>query len=67
MLGLIYLAYNIVSFQGVAQRLAGGDLQRSLDTRVAQGAGGVFLGLVEVALMFALARSLYVRKIFIRL
>jgi predicted acyltransferase len=63
----IYLAYNIVNFQGVAERLAGGDLQRCLDTHVGQGAGGVFLDLVEVALMFALVRFLYVRKIFIRL
>ena len=63
----IYLAYNIVNFQGVAQRLAGGDLQRGLDTHVVQGAGGILLALVEVALMFALARFLYVRKIFIRL
>ena len=63
----IYLAYNIVNFQGVAQRVAGGDLQRCLDTQVGQGAGGVFLALVEVALMFTLARFLYVRKIFIRL
>lgn len=63
----IYLAYNIVNFQGVAAWLAGGDLQRFLDTHVAQGAGGVFMGLVEVGLMFALVRFLYVRKIFIRL
>ena len=63
----IYLAYNIVNFRGVAERLAGGDLQRSLDTHVAQGAGGVFLSLVELALMFLLVRFLYVRKIFLRL
>ena len=63
----IYLAYNIINFQGVAQRLAGGDLQRSLDTHIAQGVGGILLALVEVALMFALARFLYVRKVFIRL
>ena len=63
----IYLAYNIVNFHAVAQRLAGGDLQRCLDTHVVQGAGGVFLGLVELALMFLLVRFLYVRKIFIRL
>jgi predicted acyltransferase len=63
----IYLAYNIVNFRGVAERVAGGDLQRCLDTHVAQGAGGVFLSLVELALMFLLVRFLYVRKIFLRL
>ncbi len=63
----IYLAYNIVNFQTVAERLGGGDLPRYLDTHVAQGASLVFLALVELALMFLLVRFLYVRKIFVRL
>jgi predicted acyltransferase len=63
----IYLAYNIISFPKVAERLAGGDLQRCLDHCVAKGAGGLFLALVELALVFLFVRFLYVRKVFIRL
>ena len=63
----IYLAHNVASFSKVAERLAGGDLQRCLDAHVAGGAGGVFLGLVELGLTFLFARFLYVRKIVIRL
>lgn len=63
----LYLAHNVVSFQEVARRLAGGDLQRCLDAHVAAGAGGVLLALVELALSFLFVRFLYVRKVFIRL
>jgi predicted acyltransferase len=63
----IYLAYNIVKFDTVAARFAGGDVQSFLDWHITQGAGGLFLALVEIALMFLLVRFLYVRKIFIRL
>jgi predicted acyltransferase len=63
----LYLAYNVISFPKVAERLAGGDLQRCLDTYVGTGAGSVFIVLVELSLAFLLVRFLYVRKIFIRL
>lgn len=63
----LYLAYNIVSFPNLAQRLVGGDVQRCLDAHVCNGAGGVLLALVELALMFLFVRFLYVRKVFIRL
>ena len=63
----IYLAHNIVSFQTLAARFAGGDVERCLDMYVAKGAGGVLLALVELGLTFLLVRFLYVRKIFIRL
>lgn len=63
----LYLAYNVISFPKVAERLAGGDLQRCLDTYVGTGAGSVFLVVVELTLTFLLVRFLYVRKIFIRL
>jgi predicted acyltransferase len=63
----LYLADNIISFPTLAARLAGGDLQRCLDARVAKGSGSLLIVLVELALMLLLARFLYVRKIFIRL
>jgi predicted acyltransferase len=63
----IYLAHNIVSLSKVAERLAGGDLQRWLDAHAAAGAGGLLLGAVELGLTFLLARFLYVRKVFVRL
>ena len=64
---VLYLAHNIISFSKVAERLAGGDLQRFLDAHVARGAGGLLLGAVELGLTFLLARFLYVRKVFVRL
>ena len=63
----IYLAHNIVSFQTLAARFAGGDVERCLDTYVAKGASGIVLALVELGLTFLLVRFLYVRRIFIRL
>ena len=63
----IYLAHNIVNFQTLAARFAGGDLERCLDAHVAKGSGGVLLALAELGLTFLLVRFLYVRKIFIRL
>jgi predicted acyltransferase len=63
----IYLAENIISFPALGARLAGGDLQRCLDAHVARGSGSLLIAAVELALMFLLARFLYVRQIFIRL
>jgi predicted acyltransferase len=62
----IYLACNIFSFQKVAVRLAGGDVQQFLDAHVAKGAGGLLVAVVELTLMFLFVRFLYVRKIFLR-
>ena len=63
----IYLAHNCLDFQALATRLAGGDLKHGLDLHVAQGAGGLLIALVQLALTFALVRFLYTRKVFIRL
>jgi predicted acyltransferase len=63
----IYLADNIISFPALSARLAGGDLQRCLDAHVAKGSGSLLIASVELALLFLLARFLYVRKLFIRL
>lgn len=63
----IYLAHNVISFSNLATRFAGGDLQRCLDTYVAQGAGSVLLALINLGLTFLLAWFLYRRKIFIKI
>jgi predicted acyltransferase len=58
----IYLLASVVSFGNLAKRLAGGTVQHAL------GNGGhLLLALVAVALMFAVVRFLYQRKIFLRL
>lgn len=63
----VYLAHNIVSFQTLAARFAGGNVQQCLDAHVAKGAGSVLIAIVELGLTFFLVRFLYVRKLFIRL
>jgi predicted acyltransferase len=58
----IYLLASVVSFGNLAKRLVGGTVQHAL------GNGGhLLLALVAVALMFAVVRFLYQRKIFLRL
>lgn len=58
----IYFAAQILGFGKVASRLVGGDL------RARMGAGGdVLHALVAVCLLFAFARFLYRRNIFLRL
>jgi predicted acyltransferase len=63
----LYLANNFLDFGRLARRLAGGDVRQFFDTVVAQGCGDVVLGMVALALAFALAHFLYRRKIFLRL
>jgi predicted acyltransferase len=64
----IYLvAEAIGGFDKLAVRFAGGDVQRFLDTHVAQGFGGVVICVVGLALAFCFVYFLYRRKIFIRL
>jgi len=58
----LYLARNLVDFGRIAQRFAGGDLNRLL------GAWGEFaLAAAAVLLLLGLARFLYRREIFLRL
>jgi predicted acyltransferase len=58
----IYLAFNVVDFGNLAKRLAGGPVHEAV------GDGGNLLhALVVVAMMLALVRFLYQRKIFLRL
>ena len=62
----LYLAAQIVNFQSLAERLAGGDVKRALDARAAEGAGSVVVALVGLLLMVLFARFLYKQRIFIR-
>ncbi len=62
----LYLAAQIVNFQAVAARLAGGDVKQFLDAHIAAGAGSVCLALVGLTLMILFARFLYQRRIFLR-
>jgi predicted acyltransferase len=62
----LYLTAQIVNFQAVAARLAGGDVKQFLDAHVAEGAGSVCVALVGLTLMILFARFLYQRRIFIR-
>lgn len=63
----LYLAANILGFQRLAPRFAGGSIKTFLDHQLAPGLGDLTLALIALALMLALARFLYVRKIFLRL
>lgn len=63
----IYLVANILGgFEGLAARLAGGDVQQFLDTHVAKGCGNLVIALVGMVLSFWFVRFLYQRKIFLR-
>jgi predicted acyltransferase len=62
----LYLSAQIVNFQAVAARLAGGDVKQFLDARLGEGAGSVCVALVGLGLMVWFARFLYKRGILIR-
>lgn len=63
----IYLAAQIVNFPSLAARLAGGDVQRVLDERVAPGFGGLVVALLGLLLAILFARFLYRRNVFVRI
>lgn len=63
----VYLASNLVDFDRLAERFAGGDIKQFMDRSVAPGFGGLVISLTSVLLGMLLARSLYQRKVFIRL
>ncbi len=63
----IYLISNIVDFDALSKRFAGGDVEVWFDARMAPHAGAVVLALVGLALCFLICRFLYRRQIFMRL
>jgi predicted acyltransferase len=62
----LYLLNQLMGFYHVAERLTGGDFAQLLENRVAPGAGWLLTSLTAFALVVALARFLYRRKIFVR-
>ncbi len=63
----VYLANNLVNFDRVADRLAGGSVRVFLNTSVVSGLGDLVLALTSLGLAVLFCRYLYQRKIFIRL
>lgn len=63
----IYLLNNLMSYERVATRFAGGDVRNWLDHHVTNGAGDLLIATIALVLAIAVARFLYVRKIFLRL
>ena len=62
----LYLVLSIVWFPSVAQRLVGGSVRAWFDVHLVPGMGEIVVTTVGLALIFALARFLYVKKIFLR-
>ncbi len=63
----VYLASNIVSFDRLGLRLAGGDVKKFLDNAVTTGFGDLVVALAGLGLAIYLCRFLYRKKIFLRL
>ena len=62
----LYFVENIVNFERLAGRLAGGDVRNFFDTHVATGTGQFVQACAGLLLAVALAGFLYRRKIFLR-
>jgi predicted acyltransferase len=63
----VYLANNIISFDRLALRFAGGDVRKFFDTTVVTGFGDLVVALVGLGLGLLLCHFLYRKKIFLRL
>lgn len=62
----IYLASNIVDFNRLSERFAGGAVAAALNA-LWPGLGGMILALIGATLCIVICRWLYVRKIFLRI
>lgn len=62
----IYLANNLLGFRRVAERLAGGDVRRFLDTHVTKGFGELVVALTAIGIGIAIVRFLHRRQLFLR-
>jgi predicted acyltransferase len=62
----LYMINNLIGFQALARKLAGGDVANFLDTQLTRGAGSFVNVLIGLVLATALARFLYRRGIFLR-
>jgi predicted acyltransferase len=62
----LYLATALVDFRRIAEHLAGGSVAAAFDSYLANGTGALLLSVVELGLLFALARFLHRRQIYLR-
>ncbi|MEZ5853428.1 MAG: DUF5009 domain-containing protein [Hyphomicrobiaceae bacterium] len=62
----LYLVQNLVGFESLAKRIAGGSVRASLDAALAPGTGLLVIRLIALALAIWFARYLYRRSIFLR-
>jgi len=64
----IYMVNNFLGgFDGLASRLAGGDVKAFFDAHVGQGVGELMVAIVGLGLVFWFVNFLYRKKVFIRL
>jgi len=63
----VYMANNIISFDRLGLRLAGGDVRKFFDHAVTTGFGDLVVALVGLGLGVLLCHFLYRKKVFLRL
>ena len=63
----LYLLANLMRPRAVSQRFVGGSVKGWLDAHVGAGVGNLVIALVAALLVFAIARFLHRRQIFLRL
>jgi predicted acyltransferase len=63
----IYLISNVVNFDTLSKRFAGGSVERWFDNSLGAHSGDVVVALVGLALCFLICRFLHRRQIFLRL
>ena len=63
----IYLISNIVDFDALSKRLAGGSVESWIDSSFGAHSGAVVLALVGLTLCFLICRFLNRRQVFLRL
>jgi len=63
----VYLANNIVSFDRLGLRIAGGDVKKFFDNTLTAGAGDLVVAFVGLGFGILLCHFLYRKNIFLRL
>ena len=63
----LYVLDNLIGFDKLARRFAGGDVRRVLELNFGPGTGDLAIATIALALAVALAWFLYRRKIFLRI
>jgi len=63
----IYVLDNVVNFERLAARFAGGNVKNFFDTAVTKGFGDLVIQIVGLGMGFLIVRFLYQKKIFLRL